>query len=121
MHFRKRIGAQGVERIFRMSVGLHGESALEDVVHIDTTVHEKHITSPTDSKLAIKIINRLNKIGPVHGISQRRTFVKAMKSLRLDIRHYRHVKKKARAKRALKRLRTIPEQLLFNTFSGATT
>ena len=44
-----------------MSVGLHGESALEDVVHIDTTVHEKHITYPTDSKLAIKIINRLNK------------------------------------------------------------
>ena len=35
VHFRKRIGAQGVERIFRMSVGLHGESALEDVVHVD--------------------------------------------------------------------------------------
>ena len=31
VHFRKRIGAEGVERIFRMSVGLHGESALEDV------------------------------------------------------------------------------------------
>jgi len=62
VHFRKRIGADGVERIFRMSVGLHGESALEDVIHIDTTVHEKNITYPTDSKLAIKIINRLNKI-----------------------------------------------------------
>ncbi|MCB1984222.1 MAG: transposase, partial [Nitrosomonas sp.] len=24
VHFRKRIGAEGVERIFRMSVGLHG-------------------------------------------------------------------------------------------------
>src|SRR4030066_342782 len=50
VHFRKRIGAEGVERIFRMSVGLHGESALEDVIHIDTTVHEKNITYPTDSK-----------------------------------------------------------------------
>ncbi len=49
-----------------MSVGLHGELALEDVVHVDTTVHEKNITYPTDSKLAIKIINRLNKIGPAH-------------------------------------------------------
>ncbi len=48
-----------------MSVGLHGESALEDVVHVDTTVHEKNITYPTDSKLAIKIINRLNKTSPV--------------------------------------------------------
>ncbi len=64
VHFRKRIGAEGMEQIFRMSVGLHGESALEDVVHVDTTVHEKNITYPTDSKLAIKIINRLNKIGP---------------------------------------------------------
>ena len=107
VHFRKRIGAEGVERIFQMSVGLHGKMALEDTVHIDTTVQEKHITYPTDSKLAIKIINRLNKIAKVHGVQQRRTFVREVKSLRLDIRHFRHVKKRAKAKRALKRLRTI--------------
>ena len=107
VHFRKRIGAEGVERIFRMSVGLHGRRALEDTVHIDTTVQEKNITYPTDSKLAIRIINRLNKIGKAHGISQRRTFVKEVKSLRLAIRYFRHVTKRAKAKRALKRLRTI--------------
>ena len=107
VHFRKRIGAEGVERIFRMSVGLHGRAALEDTVHIDTTVQEKNITYPTDSKLAIRIINRLNKTGKAHGISQRRTFVKEVKSLRLAIRHFRHVTKRAKAKRALKRLRTI--------------
>lgn len=27
IHFRKRIGAEGVERIFQMSVGLHGNAA----------------------------------------------------------------------------------------------
>ena len=107
VHFRKRIGAEGVEHIFRMSVGLHGKAALEGAVHIDTTVQEKNITYPTDSKLAIRIINRLNKIAKAHGIFQRRTFVKEVKSLRLDIRHFRHVKKRAKAKRALKRLRTI--------------
>ena len=37
VHFRKRIGAQGLVRIFRVSVGSHGESALKDVVHVDTT------------------------------------------------------------------------------------
>jgi len=107
VHFRKRIGAEGVERIFQMSVVLHGKAAQEDAVHIDTTVQEKNITYPTDSKLAIRIINRLNKLAKVHGISQRRTFVKEVKSLRLSIRHFRHIKKRAKAKRALKRLRTI--------------
>lgn len=112
VHFRKRIGKEGVEKIFRMSVSLHGELALEDTVNIDTTVHEKNITYPTDSKLAIKIINRLNKLAKAHGIQQRRTYVKEVKSLRLDIRHFRHVKKRTKAKRALKRLRTIAHTLI---------
>ena len=107
VHFRARIGAEGVDRIFRMSIDLHGEAALEDAVHIDTTVHEKNITYPTDSKLAIKIINRLNKLAKAHQIQQRRTFIKEVKSLRLSIRHFRHAAKRAKAKRALKRLRTI--------------
>ena len=107
VHFRKRIGFGGVEHIFRMSVSLHGKAALEDAVHIDTTVQEKNITYPTDSKLAIRIINRLNKLAKAHGIFQRRTFVKEVKSLHLDIRHFRHAKKRVKAKRALKRLRTI--------------
>jgi transposase, IS5 family len=112
VHFRKRIGREGVEKIFRMSVSLHGALALEASVNIDTTVHEKNITYPTDSKLAIKIINRLNKLAKAHGLQQRRTYVKEVKSLRLDIRHFRHVKKRAKAKRALKRLRTIAGALL---------
>ena len=70
-------------------------------------MHEKNITYPTDSKLAIKIINRLNKLAKAHGIQQRRTFIKEVKSLRLAIRHFRHAAKRAKAKRALKRLRTI--------------
>ncbi len=35
-----------MERIFRMSVGLHGGSALEDVVYVDTTVQEKSQGQP---------------------------------------------------------------------------
>ena len=112
VHFRNRIGVAGFELIFKMSVMLHGKKANENTVLIDTTVQEKNITYPTDSKLAIKIINRLNKLAKKHGIKQRRTFVKEVKNCRLRIRHFRHVKKRASAKKALKRLRTIAHILI---------
>ena len=112
VHFRNRIGVAGFELIFKMSVMLHGKKANENTVLIDTTVQEKNITYPTDSKLAIKIINRLNKLAKKQGIKQRRTFVKEVKNCRLRIRHFRHVKKRASAKKALKRLRTIAHILI---------
>ena len=68
VHFRNRIGADGFNLIFKMSVGLHGKQAQESTVLIDTTVQERNITYPTDAKLAIKIINRLNKLAKRHGI-----------------------------------------------------
>ena len=81
-------------------------------MNIDTTVQEKAITYPTDAKLAIKIINRLNKLAKHYGILQRRTLIKEVKNLRLAIRHFRHVKRRAKAKKALKRLRTIARILI---------
>ena len=128
VHFRQRIGSEGFNLIFKMSVELHGKAAQQSTVLIDTTVQEKNITYPTDAKLAIKIINRLNKLAKYHGIQQRRTYVKEVKNCRLAIRHFRHVKKRAKAKKALKRLRTIanklirelqrklPQHLLFETY-----
>jgi hypothetical protein len=112
VHFRNRIGPEGIDKIFQISVRLHGKAAQEDTVNIDTTVQEKNITYPTDGKLAIKIINRLNKLAKAYGIQQRRTFGKEVKALRLSLRHFRHVKRRAKAKKALKRLRTIAHTLI---------
>ncbi len=105
--FRNRIGSKGVEEIFKVSASIHGSNIEDEVVNIDTTVQEKNITYPTDGKLAIKIINRLNKLAKDCGIQQRRTYVKEVKEMRLKLRFFRHVKKRASAKKAIKRLRTI--------------
>ena len=110
--FRNRIGKKGAEQIFALSVAMHGEAAEEEVVLADTTVQEKAITYPTDTKLAIKIINQLNKLAKLNGVKQRRTFAKEIKTLRLDCRYFRHMKRKAKAKKALKRLKTIAGILL---------
>ncbi len=112
VHFRNRIGPDGIDKIFQVSVRLHGKAAQEGTVNIDTTVQEKNITYPTDGKLAIKIINRLDKLAKAYGIQQRRTYGKEVKALRLSLRHFRHVKRRAKAKRALKRLRTIAHALI---------
>ncbi len=106
------MGADGVNRIFEVSVLLQGKAALEDTVNIDTTVQEKNITYPTDGKLAIKIINRLNKLAKAFCVQQRRTYSQEVKGLRLSLRHFRHVKRRGKAKKALKRLRTIAHALL---------
>lgn len=110
--FRNRLGKQGVEQLLKISVALHGEAAEEPTVLVDTTVQEKAITYPTDTKLAIKIINRLNKLAKTHDIKQRRTFVKEVRALRVVSRYFRHVRRRAKAKKALKRLRTIAGILL---------
>ncbi len=100
------------ERLFQMSVALQGGAALEDNIHVDTTVQEKNITYPTDGKLAIKIINRLNKLAKAYGVQQRRTYAKDVKNLRLALRHFRHAKRRGKAKKALKRLRTLAHVLI---------
>lgn len=110
--FRQRIGEAGVKQIFALSVALHGNAAEEATVLVDTTVQEKAITYPTDTKLAIKIINRLNKLAKAQGIKQRRTFIKEVRELRVASRHFRHARRRAKAKKALKRLRNIAGILL---------
>jgi len=107
VHFRHRIGEEGMKAIFQSSVLIHGKAACEKEVKIDTTVQEKNITYPTDGKLAIKIIHRLIKIGDEHSIQRRRSYTKEVKALRISLRNFRHPRRRAIAKKSMKRLRTI--------------
>jgi IS5 family transposase len=107
VYFRKRIGTEGVEQIFSMSVSLHGKDAQEKQVIIDTTVQEKNVTYPTDGKLAIKMIHHLHRIAKAEGIQLRRTYIKEIKGHRISLRFFRHPKKIKKARAAMKRLGTI--------------
>jgi len=107
VYFRKRIGTEGVEKIFAMSVALHGKDAQEKQVIIDTTVQEKNVTYPTDGKLAIKMIHHLHRIAKDEEIQLRRTYVKEIKEHRIKLRFFRHPKKIKKARAAMKRLKTI--------------
>jgi IS5 family transposase len=107
VYFRKRIGKEGVEKIFSMSVSLHGKSAQERQVIIDTTVQEKNITYPTDGKLAIKMIHHLLKIAKDEKIQLRRTYIREIKEHRISLRFFKHPRKIKKARAAIKRLRTI--------------
>jgi len=114
VYFRKRIGKKGVEKIFEMSVKLHGKDAEEKLVIIDTTVQEKNITYPTDGKLAIKMIAFLQRLAKREGLQLRRTYIKEIKGHRLSLRFFRHPKKRKKARAAIKRLRTIVGILIRN-------
>ena len=110
--FRNRIGKEGFEYIFKLSVQMHGESAEEKEIIIDSTVHESNLTFPTDGKLALKIIIHLHRIAKKENIKLRRSFVKELKQLRILLRFYRHPRKLKKALGAMKRIRAIAKILI---------
>lgn len=112
VHFRKRIGEKGAEKIFVYSVLLHGKDAKEKVSLSDTTVAENNTTFPTDAKLAKKIIDKCNAIAKKEGVEQRQTYVRTAKQLARDTYNPNHPKRKKKAKKAGQKLKTIAGRLL---------
>jgi IS5 family transposase len=112
--FRNRIGKEGMEFIFKMSVELHGEAGQESQVIVDSTVQESNMTFPTDGKLAIKIIIHLIRIANKENIKLRRSYKKEVKELRILLRFFRHPKKIKKALGAMKRLRKIAKTILLD-------
>ena len=73
-HFRNRIGKQGAERLLKLSIDLFDPKIQKEEVVIDTTVQEKNITHPTDSKLSKKVIDTFRKIANQEGIRLRQSY-----------------------------------------------
>ena len=58
VHFRKRIGEQGTEKILGYTARLHGKDAEEKTVVSDTTVQGNNTEFPTGARLYLPIINK---------------------------------------------------------------
>lgn len=112
VHFRKRIGEKGVELIFQQSIHLFGKQAMEKEICVDTTAQEKNITFPTDTKLAIKIIQQCNKIANKENVKQRQTYTRKIKEYQLKSRFSAHPKRKKEAKKAQRKIKTIAKRLV---------
>lgn len=112
VYFRKRIGSDGAEKLLKLSIKLFGKEANEKEVLIDSTVQEKNITYPTDSKLHKRIIDKVNKIAKQEDIELRQTYTRITKQLMIDQRFWNHPKRKKKAKAAKRKLKTIAGRLV---------
>jgi IS5 family transposase len=114
VHFRNRIGEEGIGKIFGYSVHLHGPEVVKQAKFVlsDTTVQENNTTFPTDAKLCKKVIDKCHKIAEKEGIIQRQKFKKESKQLLRNTYNGTHPKRAKNSKKSKKRLKTIANKLL---------
>lgn len=115
VHFRKRIGETGIELILAQSIRVNddkNDDQHHDTAFIDSTVEEKNVTYPTDSKLHKKIVGKVFKIVKELNLSMRQSYRFVLKGIYRDQRFRNHPKNRKKALRADKRLCTIAGRLV---------
>jgi IS5 family transposase len=112
VEFRKRIGEEGVELIFKESIRVNGKDADDSNLSGDTTVQEKNITYPTDDKLYKKIIKKCQGIAQKEQVSLRQSYKHTIKKLSIIQRLKRKKGGAAQARKASKKVKTIAGRLV---------
>jgi len=112
VHFRNRIGEEGIELIFKESIRINGKDGQEQEATVDTTVQEKNITYPTDNKLHRKIIKKCVSIAGEQQIELRQSYGRTLKKLGEQQRFRNHPKNHKRARKADRKVKTIAGRLI---------
>jgi transposase, IS5 family len=110
--FRRVLGEAGVEQLLKstieaaVSMKIVKKTEFERVI-VDTTVQEKAIAHPVDSRLLEIARHKVAAAAKRVGIVLRQSFAKEGKALRRKAAGYAHAKQFKRLRRAVKRQRTI--------------
>ena len=103
VHFRNRIGEEGMELILAESIRVntdHDDEDHFDTAFIDSTVQEKNITYPTDAKLHKKIIKNVLKIVHDKSLPLRQSYTRTLKGIYRSQRFRNHPKNLKKALKA---------------------
>jgi transposase, IS5 family len=109
--WRQRMGAERLAELLQETIALalrEKEVTAHELrqVNVDTTVQEKNITHPTDSKLMRTAIEKLALAARKRGLRLRQTYVRVAKRAAIQTARYAHAKQFKRMGRELRRLRT---------------
>ena len=115
--FRRVLGEAGVEQLLKItieaavSIGAVSKSEFERVI-VDSTVQEKAIAHPTDSRLLEVARDKIARLAKRAGIKLKLTHEREGRTLRRKAAGYAHAKQFRRLHKTIKRQRTILGRLL---------
>jgi len=121
--FRRVLGEAGVEQLLKstieasVSMGVVKKTEFERII-VDTTVQEKAIAHPTDSRLLEIARHKVASSAKRCGIALKQTFAKEGRELRRKAGGYAHAKQFRRLRRTIKRQRTILGALMRDARRG---
>ena len=104
VYFRQRIGEQGVALILAVSAQMHGERAKESEVVVDSTVQEKNVTYPLDTKQYRKIIIRCWRLADRNRVRLRRRYRKEVRACVMAQRSRKDPRKRKAARQLERKL-----------------
>ena len=109
--WRQRVGAEKLVAMLEETVTiavndkLVTKKELAQVI-VDTTVMEKNITHPTDSKLYLKALQKLAAAARHRNVKLRQTYLRVGKHAAMMVGRYAHAKQFKRMRNRLKKMKT---------------
>ena len=110
--WRQRLGETGVESLLAATIDAAIESKAVKAcdlkrVTVDTTVQEKAIAFPTDSRLYNRARERLVRLAKAHRIPLRQSYVRVGPRLLFQNNRYGHARQLRRQRRTTSKLKTV--------------